>query len=84
MTQNLSSKTKKGKQMSATETKNTERQKRTTATPEIFGELFKETMCSYEKALKSAIQLQEETVNLWKDAFTKLCSSKEFRAKSSR
>ena len=38
-------------------------------------------MRSYEKALKSGIQLQEESVNLWKDLLTKLGSPEEFRAK---
>ena len=44
---------KKGKNMSATETK-----KVTAATAETIAELFEEAMRSYEKALKSGIQLQ--------------------------
>jgi hypothetical protein len=62
--------------MSATATKKT-----TAATSEIINELFHEAMRSYEKALKSGIQLQEESMNLWKDLFTKLCSPEEFQAK---
>jgi hypothetical protein len=48
--------------MSATETK-----KATAATSETIAELFHEAMRSYERALKSGIQLQEESVNLWKE-----------------
>jgi hypothetical protein len=67
---------KKGKNMSATATK-----KATAATSETINELFHEAMRSYEKALKSGIQLQEESVNLWKDLLTKFCSPGEFQAK---
>src|SRR5208283_4173874 len=41
--------------------------KATAATAETMDEVFHEAMRSYEKALKSGIQLQEESVNLWKD-----------------
>ena len=44
-------------------------------------EVFHEAMRSYEKALKSGIQLQEESVNLWKDVLTKLGSPEELQAK---
>jgi ribosomal 50S subunit-associated protein YjgA (DUF615 family) len=67
---------KKGKNMSAAETK-----KATAATSETIAELFHEAMRSYEKALKSGIQLQEESVNLWKELLTKLGSPEEFQAK---
>jgi len=62
--------------MSATETK-----KATGATSETIAELFHEAMRSYEKALKSGIQLQEESVNLWKELLTKLGSPEELQAK---
>jgi len=62
--------------MSATDAK-----KGTTATLETIDELFHKAMRSYEKALKSGIQLQEESVNLWKDLLTKLGSTEEFQAK---
>jgi hypothetical protein len=62
--------------MSASETK-----KATAAAPEAINEIFHEAMRSYEKALKSGIQLQEESVNLWKDLLTKLGSPEEFQAK---
>jgi hypothetical protein len=62
--------------MSATDTK-----KATAATSETIDEVFHEAMRSYEKALKSGIQLQEESVNLWKDLLTKLGSPEEFHAK---
>ena len=62
--------------MSATDAK-----KGTTATLETIDELFRKAMRSYEKALKSGIQLQEESVNLWKDLLTKLGSPEEFQAK---
>ena len=52
--------------------------KATAATSETIDE---EAMRSYEKALKSGIQLQEESVNLWKDLLTKLGSPEEFQAK---
>jgi hypothetical protein len=71
----------KGKEMNCTETKHTENQKRTAATPETFAESFTEAMRTHEKALKSAVQLQEESVKLWKDVLTKLGSSEEFQAK---
>ena len=55
--------------------------KATAATSEPMDELFQEAMRSYEKALKSGIQVQEESVNLWKDLLTKLGSPEEFQAK---
>jgi hypothetical protein len=64
------------KNMSATETK-----KATAATSETIAELFQEAMRSYEKALTAGIQLQEESVNLWKYLFTKLDSAEELQAK---
>ena len=62
--------------MSATEAK-----KATGIAVEPVTELFREALRSYEKALKSGIQLQEESVNLWKDLLTKLGSPEEFRGK---
>ena len=62
--------------MSITDTKNA-----TASTSETMDEVFQEAMRSYEKALKSGIQLQEESVNLWKDLLTKLGSPEEFQAK---
>jgi hypothetical protein len=62
--------------MSATATK-----KATAATSQPFNEVFHEAIRSYEKALKSGIQLQEESVNLWKDVLTKLGSPAELQAK---
>ncbi len=66
----------KEENMSATDTKKT-----TAAASETIDEVFHEAMRSYEKALKSGIQLQEESVNLWKDLLTKLGSPEEFQAK---
>jgi hypothetical protein len=62
--------------MSATHTK-----KATAATSEPFNEVFHEALRCYEKALKSGIQLQEESVNLWKEVLTKLGSPEELQAK---
>jgi len=62
--------------MSATKTK-----KATAATSESIAELFHEAIRSYEKALTAGIQLQEESVNLWKDLLSKLGSPEEFQAK---
>jgi ribosomal 50S subunit-associated protein YjgA (DUF615 family) len=64
------------KNMSATNTK-----KATAAAAEPINEFFHEAMRNYEKALKSGIQLQEESVNLWKDLLTKLGSPEELQAK---
>ncbi len=55
--------------------------KSTAATAETIDEVYHEAMRSYEKALKSGIQLQEESVNLWKDLLTKLGSPEEFQAR---
>ncbi len=55
--------------------------KATAATAQTTDEVFHEAMRSYEKALKAGIQLQEESVNLWKDLLTKLGSPEEFHAK---
>ena len=52
--------------------------KATAATSETIGE---DAMRSCETALKSGIQLQEESVNLWKDLLTKVGSPEEFQAK---
>jgi exopolyphosphatase/pppGpp-phosphohydrolase len=62
--------------MSTTETK-----KATSATSEAIAKLFHEAMRSYEKALTAGIQLQEESVNLWKDLLSKLGSPEEFQTK---
>jgi ribosomal 50S subunit-associated protein YjgA (DUF615 family) len=62
--------------MSATDTK-----KATAATSENIDEVFHEATRNYEKALKAGIQLQEESVNLWKDLLSKLGSPEEFEAK---
>ena len=62
--------------MSATETK-----KAAGAASKPFDEVFQEAMRSYEKALKSGIQLQEESVNLWKEVLAKLGSPEELQAK---
>jgi len=51
------------------------------ATSESFNDLFQEALRNYEKALKSGIQLQEESVNLWKDVLTKLGSPEDLKAK---
>ena len=55
--------------------------KATAATSETIDKVFQEAMHSYENALKSGIQVQEESVNLWKDLLTKLGSPEEFQAK---
>jgi hypothetical protein len=62
--------------MSTTDTK-----KAAAATAANVDEVFHEAMRSYEKALKSGIQVQEESVNLWKDLLTKLGSPEELQAK---
>ena len=62
--------------MSATAT-----EKATAARLATIDEFFHKAMCSYEKALKSGIQLQKESVNLWKDLLTMLGSAEEFQAK---
>ena len=52
-----------------------------TASSQAINEIFHQAMLNYEKALKSGIQLQEESVNLWKDLLTKLGSPEEFQSK---
>jgi hypothetical protein len=58
--------------MSATDTEQ--------ATAATIDEVFHEAMHCYEKAVKSGIELQEESVNLWKDMLTKLGSPQELEA----
>ena len=58
-----------------------ETKKATAAPSETIAEPFHEAIRSYEKALTAGIQLQEESVNLWKDLLTKLSSPEEFQAK---
>jgi hypothetical protein len=69
--------------MSATATapKETAGTGKKSAPSETINEIFHEAMHSYEEALKSGIQLQEESVNLWKDLLSKLGSPEEFQAK---
>jgi hypothetical protein len=55
--------------------------KATGATSKTFDEVYQQAMRSYEKALKSGIELQEESVKLWKDVLTKLGSPEELQAK---
>ena len=73
-------KQRKEKNMSAKEP-HTETKKATEATAQTTDEVFHEAMRSYEKALKTGIQLQEESVNLWMDLLIKLGSPEEFQAK---
>jgi len=56
-------------------------EKATAARLATIDEFFHNAMCSYGRALKSGIQLQEESVNLWKDLLTMLGSTQEFQAK---
>ncbi len=44
-------------------------------------EILRESKDNYEKALKSAIKLQKDTINLWKDVLQKLGSPEEFKGK---
>ncbi len=44
-------------------------------------EILRESKDNYEKALKSGIELQEETINNWKDVLKKLGSPEELQAK---
>jgi hypothetical protein len=66
----------KRKNMSAREPK-----KAIAAKSEAIGEFFQEAMCTYETALKSGIELQEESVSLWKKLLTKLGSPEELQPK---
>jgi hypothetical protein len=51
------------------------------ATSASINKCFQEGLRSYEEALKAAIQLQEESANLWKYLLLKLGSPQEFQAK---
>lgn len=53
----------------------------TQKTAESAKEIFQEALRNYENALKSGIELQEESVNLWKSLLTQLGSPEEFQAK---
>ncbi len=44
-------------------------------------EILRESTDNYEKALKSGIKLQEDTINLWKDVLPKVGSPEELKAK---
>jgi hypothetical protein len=59
----------------------TNTKKPTAATSETINEFFHEAMRSYERAMKSGIQLQEESVNLWRNLLTKLDFREELQAK---
>jgi len=59
----------------------TDSNKAKAATLQTTNEFFQEALRSYETALKSGIQLQEESANLWKELLTKLGSPEEFQAK---
>jgi hypothetical protein len=69
------------KDVKKTKMRATNIEKPTAATSESIYELFHKARRSYEKALKSSLQLQEESVNLWKYLFTKLDSAGELQAK---
>jgi len=56
-------------------------EKASAAMSATIDELFDKATRSYEKAVKSGIQLQEQSVNLWKDLLTVLGSTEEFQAK---
>jgi len=58
-----------------------EAKKGAAATTVTSEEVFHEAMRNYEKALKAGIQLQEESVNLWRDVLSKLGSPEELQAK---
>ena len=44
-------------------------------------DLFEEAYKSYEKALKTGIKVQEDTVKMWKDLLSKTTSPNDFQAK---
>lgn len=44
-------------------------------------EVFKDALKYYEEALKSGIQLQEDTLKLWKDVLAKVSSPDDLRKK---
>jgi hypothetical protein len=67
------SKREESKNMSATDSKK--------ATSASINKYYQEGLRSYEEALKAAIQLQEESANLWKDVLSKLGYPQEFQAK---
>jgi len=67
--------------MPTKETKESAGASRKAAPSESINEIFHEAMRSYEEALKSGIQLQQESVNLWKDLLSKIASPGELQAK---
>lgn len=64
--------------MAATATSHKPKDKEATPSQTI-NEVLQEAMLSYEKALKSGIQFQEESVNLWKDLLAKIGTPQAFK-----
>jgi hypothetical protein len=48
---------------------------------DTINSLFHEAMLAYEKALESGIQLQEDSVNLWKELLAKIGTPEALRSK---
>ena len=67
--------------MSATATATKEAAGSARKASDSINDLFHEAMNNYEKALKSGIQLQEESINIWKGLLTKLGSPEDFQGK---
>jgi hypothetical protein len=61
---------------------NTNKEKNMSDSPSVYiEEILRESIDNYEKALKSGIKLQENTINNWKDVLPKFGSLEEFKAK---
>ena len=65
--------------MASTATANKQKDKEAPPTQTI-NEVLQEAMISYEKALKSGIQFQEESVQLWKDLLAKIGSPETLKS----
>jgi hypothetical protein len=64
-----------------THTATQDAEKQAQAQAHLMNDLFHQAMEQYENALKSGIQLQEESVALWKDLLTRLGSPEEFQSR---
>src|SRR5512140_3714664 len=65
--------------MAATATSHKQKDKETVPS-QTLNEVLQEAMLSYEKALKSGIQFQEESVNLWKELLSKIGTPDAFKS----
>lgn len=68
--------------MSATATEQRKKGSEASSSPsQTINEVFHETMRGYEKALKTGIELQEQSIGFWSDLLTKIGSPEQLQTK---